>query len=1270
MGFLANVTPPRRPPSDPRRRRVSVAAFAAAVLVLLGAPSVLAAGGEPRWGEHPAGLKVHSTRVVLQMRLIPEQLETHWTSELAPAKCESTEPPSEGWKTVNEATIRATSALAEEPFLGGPDPGDPAANGPIQLRHLEPGTCYFARFSASNSASHGGPAVALVPFTTLPVEKPEIPHTGSDEFNAERDFRLLSITATGVAAAAKVESNGADGEYAFEYSLPEAGHAPGPEAKSWTVFSSGSGTVTSAEDFKVVSASTSGLAPETTYYLRIRLHNEKGTAFQTTYQSGLETFTTGTAKPTAGIDVRNVTGSGVHLAGNVSPHGAETSWRFESAPAETGGCPPQSSGAWMPVAGGEGLVRQAQAEATPYNDTVGVGAPLGGLASSTSYCVRLSASDASGHVLGGPVSFETEGPPTASTFTIHRLTGESIELLGSVNPKSVATSEEQVVTVSGATGGSFTMSFQGHTTAPLAFDAPATSTSGSGSVEAALRVLPGGSDLQVEGVAGGPYTVFFGGSLASSPQPLIEADAAGLTPAPPASGVTVTRAQAGGESNRAQFWFEYVSDSAFAAQGWAGAQSTPHTDAGLGDTPAVVGLPVPGLTAGEGYRFRVLASSALSASPALGAEAHLTVPVPPARGGQPACANAAFRVGLSAGLPDCRAYEQLSPLEKGAAQEPFHYGVSESADVVVGESGDHAVLEAPAAHYGSGQSPYLFGRGAGGWSMTAGSPQPETGVAIRTPQLYGGDLTQVALASSYSPSPLSESPNIEYKLGPLGGPYHTVTSLPRSLVGEAEAHHEYQGWAAANGSFSKLVFQTSDRELTGSETGTKSGTDLYEYTPEGGFRQLNVTGSGGEAATIGSCGARMVSGEEGLPLQARASKARRGEEGAKELSSSHSVSVDGSRVFFEAAPGGHCDEANHLYMRIGGTETVDIGQYEFLAADAQGTRLVLVVPGSGGEVVGYDTETRAVESQPAGELAEEREMDALGIPARFEPTATDAFARPRDTLWAPPEGVFGQVSRYDEAEHVVECISCASPYDLSPKNPAYLGDVQGLPKLNGGLPDVTVASKDGRFAFFTTISALVTQDLDEEIPEGQHGSEFAPATGHASPSTDVYEWRAAGVDGCTELQGCLALITDGKGGFLNLLLGTADEGRDVLFYSRSALVPGDPAPEGAIAEGNVYDARIGGGFPAPASRHVECVADACSTPPAPPLDQTPASLAFSGAGNLIAPFVPPPPGGHAVKCRRGSRLVHKRCVKVKPRCRRGSRLVHGKCVKSARGRKP
>lgn len=84
----------------------------------------------------------------------------------------------------------------------------------------------------------------------------------------------------------------------------------------------------------------------------------------------------------------------------------------------------------------------------------------------------------------------------------------------------------QLITIAGASGGTFVLSYEGTPTAALAWNATATA------VQTALRAIPaiGASGVQVRGRPGGPYTAAFQGQLATDAGP-ITADASGLTPA-------------------------------------------------------------------------------------------------------------------------------------------------------------------------------------------------------------------------------------------------------------------------------------------------------------------------------------------------------------------------------------------------------------------------------------------------------------------------------------------------------------------------------------------------------------------------------------------------------------------------------------------------------------------------------------------------------------------------------------------------------------------
>ena len=432
----------------------------------------------------------------------------------------------------------------------------------------------------------------------------------------------------------------------------------------------------------------------------------------------------------------------------------------------------------------------------------------------------------------------------------------------------------------------------------------------------------------------------------------------------------------------AHYYVEYVTQSQFEAGGWAEAQRTLPADAGSGEftngafPTTVVGVDLPGLLPGVSYRYRLVVSSVAPGDPVVdGGERALTVPVSGqgeegvVEGASSSCPNEAERVGASAALPDCRAYELVTPPEKGGAQDVFKYGATAEGSLV-GLDGDHFVLHAPGVEWGphpaTKVADYFFARNPEkGWEMTSVRPLEDNGPTDYRPVLFNSDLTLTALAAEWETSIASKSKEVSLEWGAPGGPYASLVTLPRNGFSEGSEPAE-RALVAASGDFGKLIFRATDREvIPGVKSHTKSGLDLYEATA-GGVRQVNVG--------AGVCGAYMVHGYEeyegGTPEDFGG-----GGIDKSAGSSSHAVSGDGARVFYEAAPGSDCAAPVHLYEWLNGEETVDIGAYRFLAANPEGTRLLLEKQNSGTyEFLLYDTETGKSEllftaAQPAFETA-------------------------------------------------------------------------------------------------------------------------------------------------------------------------------------------------------------------------------------------------------------------------------------------------------------
>ncbi len=1115
--------------------------FGVAFACVVGAATAFAACEAPQFEPELLEERVYSTRAHIEAAVLitnaPSAPKVEWGGEYAPAEGNGGPPPppkkpgEPPWTLAGGGTI-ASDEIAVE--LGEKD-----ETGATILHHLLPKAIYYARFHVKVKCSSIEELSAEDEFKLEETKAVSAPEVARYFGGGPTTFRVGATSPTTAVGEAQVESNGAETLYEFEYALSENGK-PG----EWKPFSSGEGSaehegvVTVAEDFADAEAKLAGLKPETTYFVRLKASNKEGVTVQDTYLgrggTELESFTTPTAKPVAfEPSVSSVTGTSVHLSGTFLPHGSETEWRFEYT------SEPEKSGSW--VVGPGGVVSQKEAEELPEGVTAaaGIEGTLGSLSAGTVYYVRLFAENKAG--------------------------GEGVNGLG----EPILGERQQI------------RSFE---------------TAGPPSASASETHGIHGESLRLLGTVG-PH------------------------------------------GYDTHYYFEYVTQVQFEHGGFGEALRTPVLDAGGGEesdghfTLKFVGADLPGLQAGETYHYRLVATNSSPGSPVIDStEQSLTMPpAVSSPGSEEVCPNQALRAGPSANLPDCRAYEQLTPVDKEGSQEIFAYdGLKSPAYELVGEDGEHLMLEAPVvwgSTAGSGQAPYFFSRTPTGWQVTAATVQPQAGVNTYAPQVFSGDLTQFAFESGFSTSGGSgQSKNVEYKVGVPGELYVNVGTVPRGMVGYGG------GWVAASADFSKLILQSEDRTPVEPRSTTKSGNDLYEYS-QGKLRQVNVG--------IGTCGANIAKGNEG----------------AGGSSSPHAVSADGSRVFFEAVPGSECSASKHLYVRVNGVETFDLGVYRFAGATADGSEVLLEKPpgegnpglylyqgktvkplSSTGSIAGInftvseDLKAIYFESGAASEEDIYRydiASETLGFVVQSDGKATfkESYLSPDGRYYyfasrgvaglpggatvpgggheqhpaplssLPPEPT-EQVYRYDSVEHVVECVSCASGFDPEPRLGANFGkadNAQGT--ATDGVPRQSMVSANGDFVFFETPAALVPADVDGEVtPEGDLGSGSAQpehASSDNSVSGDVYEWRRDGVDGCGVLQGCLALITNGRGGLLNILLGSAEDGRDVFIYTHSQLVAQDND-----TAGDIYDARIGGGkLPGPAVP-VECEGDACSTPAA------------------------------------------------------------------------
>ena len=197
-------------------------------------------------------------------------------------------------------------------------------------------------------------------------------------------------------------------------------------------------------------------------------------------------------------------------------------------------------------------------------------------------------------------------------------------------------------------------------------------------------------------------------------------------------------------------------------------------------------------------------------------------------------------------------------------------------------------------------------------------------------------------------------------------------------------------------------------------------------------------------------------------------------------------------------------------------------------------------------------------------------------------------------------------------------------------------------------------SDDGSYVFFQSPVGLTPGALNDV----QIGTE----EGSPTYAQNVYEWH----------EGKVSLISDGRdtstgGGRLGIeeggnssvvLLGSDRSGANVFFQTADRLVPQD-----TDTQADLYDARIGGGFPN-VSPAPPCAGEGCRAAPAGPLGlAAPASASFTGAGNAVAQSSPAQPKAKAPKKKHRAKKKTKRKRKRKGR---GSSLGHGRHGKSGR----
>jgi hypothetical protein len=399
------------------------------------------------------------------------------------------------------------------------------------------------------------------------------------------------------------------------------------------------------------------------------------------------------------------------------------------------------------------------------------------------------------------------------------------------------------------------------------------------------------------------------------------------------------RAEVNPENSPTSYRFEYGLDTSY---GQSTAQIPIGTAAGL----KAVSLPLSGLVPGVTYHYRVVATNNVGATTSPDGSL-VTYPLTPAPKAD--CPNQAFRGGASANLPDCRAFEMVSPVDKGNADIAVRLngpnlpaGFDQSATDGNGfaYSSEKAFGDALTAPF---TSQYLATRTDGvGWSTQAiaaprGRPVRELGADTNNNanvdtdyKIFAPDLSSGWFIHNYDP-PLSGCAGEGYAnlyRRDSAGSYEAITTAAPTNQNPPRYWPALQG-TSADGSVT--VF-TANAKLTANASAAKEGVEpiyqLYQHVrdPNGGcgeLRLLSVLPNGNAASSPSSLGTPQTLRE------------------TRESTLLNALSTDGTHTYWSTAIAG----PGALYLSVEGQKTavVSANSARYWAFAADGSRAIYEV---------------------------------------------------------------------------------------------------------------------------------------------------------------------------------------------------------------------------------------------------------------------------------------------------------------------------------------
>lgn len=734
------------------------------------------------------------------------------------------------------------------------------------------------------------------------------------------------------------------------------------------------------------------------------------------------------------------------------------------------------------------------------------------------------------------------------------------------------------------------------------------------------------------------------------------------------SGVTGAEAQLRAVINpngqKTTYRFQYTTQASFQAEGFASAITASEGTIAPASEGRAVSATARGLAPATTYRFRIIAEN--ESGEAEAQSSFTTRRTPDLSSG---CANEALRSGASAFLPDCRAYELVSPSNTngripfgiGSGAAPRGYPIlqaSPAGDRVSFSIWGGAIPGFEGAGGFNGDA-YLSTREAGGWSTTPGSAN-------------GAEATGV--------DPRGVSPDQRYAFWGTGGggslPAGTYLRYPDGHSepigrGSLGADPRAEGKLLAEGASHVLFITPAGTSVQLEPNAPTAGTEaIYDRTADEVTHVVSllpedITPAAGQnafylgASAKGTEVAFTLGDEKASPIYLRA-------DDAKTL-----IAAPPGSTFAGIAEGG----GRLFYLKGGDLYAFDRHTEEAIRFTESGDVTPVNVP-SGGQVAYFLSPSVLVgedQPNPSGALPTEgkenlyrsqegqiaflatvTDLDALnktvpnqvsGLGIWVEAVGDGTISA--DTSRATPDGnvlLFesraklteydsegkDEVYRYDASTEALTCLSC-DPTGAPPTGDSHLQSLSNGLTSPFPLRTYSLASNlraDGARAFFESPDALVGTDTDG--------------------LQDVYEWEEEGVGSCRTKGGCVYLISSGRSSHPDYLFAASQSGDDVFVETADLLLPASDPDEAP----SIYDARVNGGFPLPPAPPGECLGEACQPAVSAPGDPIPG---VRGAGNVRSKKA-------QRRCPKGRRAVHKagklRCAPKRRAHRKRHRRHH------------